>query len=134
MHVELEQFLSHRGHTHPRGGLQDIAGCTLPSWGHMTLHLDSHMAARSRHRRSQAHTLHQDVYTSTTRGRKLRNKNNNHYKTAKKLNIFPLSCRRRCSCAPVAALGSELGSLLGRELVNEAISPLSLAANLTTCG
>lgn len=59
-------FLSHPADIYLHEGLQDIDGCTLPSWGHTTLHPDSHMAAHSPHRRSQARILHWDIGTYTT--------------------------------------------------------------------
>lgn len=45
-------FFAYPVDSYVREALQDIAGCTLQSWGHMTLHLDSHMAAHSRARKS----------------------------------------------------------------------------------
>lgn len=45
-------FFAYPIDSYVREALQDIAGCTLQSWGHMTLHLDSHMAAHSRARKS----------------------------------------------------------------------------------
>lgn len=54
-------FFAYPVDSYVREALQDIAGCTLQSWGHMTLHLDSHMAAHSRARKSLDRILQWDT-------------------------------------------------------------------------
>lgn len=54
-------FFAYPVDSYVREALQDIAGCTLQSWGHMTLHLDSHMAAHSRARKSVDRILQWDT-------------------------------------------------------------------------